>query len=237
MFATSRFVFLHLPKTAGIYIESVCKEELGMDILYSKRHPTFDRLPHEYKELPLIGVKRNPWDWYASLYYFAKVERNHSTSLFMGAISDGFNLTFSETLAELLSPSEKTIKSYENVLKACGGSIADFECMDKGSFREMKERGVGLLTYLVGQVFPKDLNQLTELWAVETLRKDFFAYVSDFISDREAFRRAMVSPPKNVSNKPNLGLIFNQQDLEAIAVADADLISRWGYVPGFRVGF
>ena len=228
MFVTDSFVFLHLPKTAGVYFESVCLENLRFDIKLSRRHAKYSELPSEYSNLPTIGVWRDPWSWYASLYYFAKLDRNRATGDLIGLASDNFNLSFAQTLPRLLSPDDDFIKSYEIYMCASNGKVKDFECMDKSSLYRAKKGGLGLQSFLASEIFPKNLDIE---WQMDTLKKEMFLYLGEICSNREKFREAMVSPPRNVSNKPGLELIYTKELIEMVAAAEKDLISRFHYAP------
>lgn len=201
MFVTDHFVFLHLPKTGGVYVESVCQENLRMPIRHSRRHAKIGELPAEFEGLPTIGVCRDPWDWYASLFHFAKVARNGATSDLVSLASDGFEL---------------------------GGRVADFECLDPSSLARAKESGMGLMGFLAQEIFPA---RLDEQWRFETLRKQMLARLSPLCPDRVKFRAAAVSPARNASNKPGLELTYSARGVAMVAAKEAGAIARFGYSP------
>ena len=69
MICTSRFSFIHLHKAAGQSINDAllkCIPE-AWEIGY---HYPISMLPASAASLPIIGVVRNPWDWYVSWYAF-----------------------------------------------------------------------------------------------------------------------------------------------------------------------
>jgi hypothetical protein len=67
--ATSDFVFVHVPKTAGRFIRAMLHEHF--DVLYEDElHPGYHDVPARFAELPAVCVIRNPWDWYVSLYHY-----------------------------------------------------------------------------------------------------------------------------------------------------------------------
>ena len=228
MFATEHFVFLHLPKTAGIFVESVCDEELRMPILHTRRHAPFSELPERFKSLPTIGIRRDPWDWYASLYYFAKRARNEATSEIVALASEGYALGFEATLERMLCPDEKLIRAYELRMRELGGRVADFECMNESSLRRQRDAGVGLMTFLSREIFPEKLDVE---WSMERLRPQMFAFLSPMCPDRKRFRQAMAARPRNVSGKPDLSLIYSPFSADLVARSDALLITRGGYLP------
>ena len=69
MICTSTFTFMHLHKTGGQSINDAllhCIRD-AREIGY---HLPLRLLPEEVKSRPIIGVIRNPWDWYVSWYAF-----------------------------------------------------------------------------------------------------------------------------------------------------------------------
>ena len=61
----ARVILSHLPKTGGQWARSVMGELLGDD--------RYHALPQR-GELPIIGIVRNPWAWYVSLFNFSRGE-------------------------------------------------------------------------------------------------------------------------------------------------------------------
>jgi hypothetical protein len=66
---TKDFVFVHLPKTGGTFIERICQEHMET-IWLEPDDRSAGEVPKEYAHLPKIAFIRNPWDWYVSWYHF-----------------------------------------------------------------------------------------------------------------------------------------------------------------------
>lgn len=229
MFVTDHFVFLHLPKTGGVYVESVCRENLRWPVLHSRRHAPISALPQAYANLPTIGVWRNPWDWHASLYFFAQANKNEATSQIVSLASDDFKLGFEATLERLMSPDERLLKSYRERMEATG-TLADIECLKPDSLERLAESGLGLMSFLAGEIFPE---RLDHEWRVETLRRDFFTHIKPWATDREKLRQAMTSPARNGSNKPDLRSVYTPGSARLVERHEGALIERLGYARPF----
>ena len=67
MIVTDKFVFIHFFRTGGTFINELLLEHVGGKMLCYHGHSSI--IPNEYKHLPVIGIVRNPWDWYVSVYY------------------------------------------------------------------------------------------------------------------------------------------------------------------------
>ncbi len=78
MLVTDSFVFLHIPKTAGSFIQTVLPDHLPV-IKYSYRvwtHTSYEELPERWRHLPAFCVVRNPWDWYVSWFCYTMEGRS-----------------------------------------------------------------------------------------------------------------------------------------------------------------
>lgn len=68
MFVSDSFVFLHVPKTGGTFVQRVIARHLPMEQV-NGRHSSYRDLSDEQRALPVLCVVRNPWDWYVSWYH------------------------------------------------------------------------------------------------------------------------------------------------------------------------
>jgi hypothetical protein len=72
---TRYFVFIHVQKTGGKFIKSVCREHLPADWFVPNSrgdHAGIRQIPPECADLPAFASIRNPWDWYVSWYHFTR---------------------------------------------------------------------------------------------------------------------------------------------------------------------
>ena len=76
MLVTDQFVFVHVPKTGGTFIQTVLGKHLPVVDLESVMndrtwsHASYGALPAEWRERPAFCVVRNPWDWYVSWFHY-----------------------------------------------------------------------------------------------------------------------------------------------------------------------
>jgi hypothetical protein len=74
MLIHDRFVFIHLPKTAGSFLATNLRREMPDGSLVSgvrnRKHPGWDDIPAQARGRPVLVFVRNPWDWYVSWYHF-----------------------------------------------------------------------------------------------------------------------------------------------------------------------
>lgn len=228
MFVTEHFVFLHLPKAAGTYIEMILKEDLAWPLLLESIHGRHKDLPDEFKSKTTVGIWRNPWEWYASLYFYAKGKRNATGFDLISAASNHFELDFQQTLPKLLDPDDQFIKNWKATMESRGGALREAPWMGAGMLGEVKASGLGLMGFLAQEIFPEKLDHE---WTMENLRDPLFKFLSPLCKDRERFRLALVSKPKNVSRKPGLETLYSNEGVAMVAEKEKAIIECWKYQP------
>ena len=77
MIVTDRFVFIHLHKTGGQSINDAIASCIPGSRMVGYHFPCAD-IPAEASDLPVVGIVRNPWDWYVSWYAFNNGPRMRS---------------------------------------------------------------------------------------------------------------------------------------------------------------
>src|SRR5688572_3515373 len=99
MIVTPRFVFLHLHKSGGTFVNELLLRYVpeARQIGY---HLPWRRLPEAYRVLPVLGLVRNPWSYYVSWYSFQS-RRAQPNALFR-VLSDGGRLGFAATVRNML---------------------------------------------------------------------------------------------------------------------------------------
>lgn len=99
MIVCDRFVFVHLHKSGGTFVNQLMLNCMpgAARIGY---HLPYRELPPEYRHLPVVGTVRNPWDYYVSWYFFQRGQPRPN-ALF-AICSENNSLGFGETVENLL---------------------------------------------------------------------------------------------------------------------------------------
>ncbi|HEY1991671.1 MAG TPA: hypothetical protein VGH71_04365 [Gammaproteobacteria bacterium] len=99
MIATPEFLFIHLHKTGGQFVNRLLLQHYAGARAVGYHLPRSEA-PAELRSLPAFAFMRNPWDWYVSWYAFnaAAPRRN---PIFRGVSEQG-QADFRDTLHNLL---------------------------------------------------------------------------------------------------------------------------------------
>jgi hypothetical protein len=99
MIVTDGFVFLHLHKSGGSFVNEFLIRffPTAREIGY---HLPWSLVPATHAHLPALGLVRNPWSYYVSWYSFQK-QRPRQNALFR-ILSDDGRLDFEATLRNML---------------------------------------------------------------------------------------------------------------------------------------
>lgn len=100
MIVTPGFVFLHLHKSGGTFVNTGLMRHVpgAQQLGY---HLPRSALPTQFGSLPALGLVRSPWAYYVSWYSFQRA-RPQPNALFQ-IVSEGGRLDFKGTLRNLLS--------------------------------------------------------------------------------------------------------------------------------------
>ena len=93
MYVSDRFLFLHLHKSGGTFINRAIQQHLPCKRL--GYHLPYKHRPDGYDHLPVLGVVRNPYVFYVSFYHFQALSRkpNYVLRVFSDDGSHGFSKT------------------------------------------------------------------------------------------------------------------------------------------------
>lgn len=123
MFLTNQFIFLHMPKTGGTFIEDFLQRRWPKgDVLprdcpqgLHTRHLSIGDIPARYHSRSVWMGVRNPWRWYVSWYEYLKVDHFNNvttpTHRFQ-LLSQGTDMSFKQVLRRALFFSNELAEHY-----------------------------------------------------------------------------------------------------------------------------
>lgn len=232
MICTPKFSFIHLHKTGGQSINELLLAQVpnAREVGY---HLPVTHLPNDASSLPILGVIRNPWDWYVSWYAFNNL-RGVKNPLF-NIVSRGKQASFKETIENLIRYPEsntrnETFKRSHRALlpenfKNDGGAGFTKACVDifqsdvRGYYSLLAERMFGgnfdSVTLLRFEHLANDLNE-----AMSVLR----------VPERDNILAELKQqPPKNSSARGHYAHYYDDELRELVAEKEQPIIQRFSY--------
>jgi hypothetical protein len=99
LIATPEFLFIHLHKTGGQFVNRLLLEHYPGARRMGYHQPRSEA-PAELRGLPAFAFTRNPWDWYVSWYAFNQA--NPRRNPIFRAVSESGDADFGTTIHNLL---------------------------------------------------------------------------------------------------------------------------------------
>jgi len=99
MLATPEFLFIHLHKTGGQFVNRLLLQHYPQARAVGYHLPRSEA-PAELKRLPAFAFMRNPWDWYVSWYTFNATTPQRNP--IFRAVSEQGSADFHDTIHNLL---------------------------------------------------------------------------------------------------------------------------------------
>ena len=232
MICTSEFTFIHLHKTGGQSISNALLQTIpdAREIGY---HLPLKYLPSDATSLPVIGVLRNPWDWYVSWYAFNNLHgvKNPLFSI----VSRGKQVGFNDTIKNLVEYTEQT--HYNEIMKVAHRSLLpdDFENDGGSGFKkscldEFYSASDGYYSMLANRMFGEDFKGV-HLIQFENLESEFISTLKQLgIKQVTAVENILINEPKkNKSARGHYSQYYNEDLIELISSKERRIIEEFGY--------
>jgi hypothetical protein len=204
MILSSKFVFVHLPKTGGSFVRELMTHHAppAWQISLLDDHPTIRDIPATHQHLPIFGLVRNPFDWYVSWYHYLKA---HRSDPFFNHISQQGSLDFNSTISAAFDVDISAIFQFP-----CAFSSSPFGCY-------------------MNYIFGNDLNRLM-LGKMETLRSDLRAILKRCDALTETLDQQIDSfPVVNVSDHLPYRSYYDKTLKNLILTRDREVLDRFDY--------
>lgn len=226
MIVTDRFVFLHLHKSGGSFVNRFLMECVpgSQPIGY---HLPREYIPSEARQLPILGTVRNPWDYYVSWYSF-QAAMSAPNALFLIASEDR-RLAFNGTIRNMMRLGEDTsllsawVDRLPSELPHRGINLS------KACVAPLANSGMGFYTFLYRRMYGDRSN--TTLLDMATLREGLRDYLPRAgIPLSSSMRIWLVDKPAvNTSAHARYTDLYDEGLRALVASKDADIIHRHGY--------
>lgn len=236
MIVTDRFVYIHVSRTGGTFLNRLIMSEIpGARML--QYHGRLEDLPADCAGLPVIGFARNPWDWYVSMFNDYRRKRQFVFQV----ISGGGALDFESTVGRFLNLGDGSSESRELLrrLAAAAPGVIDTRRPGRNHLPGLRSEdfarypaGIGYYGWLFELMFRAGRERRILIGRFENLREDalrLFEETGAQVTDRVAgyLREA---PPLNASRRPRrFADAYGPKLKELVAEKERAFIRRFGY--------
>ena len=227
MIVTPRFVFLHLHKSGGTFVNE-CLFKFVPDALHVGYHLPRSMIPAEYAGLPVLGFVRNPWSYYVSWYTF-QLERPHPNFLFR-ILSDEGRLDFGATLRNMLNLGAGSLR-LDMLIRALPSAYSNQGLNLPGfALEPIRNTQLGFYSYLYRYLYGGGRSPAV-VGRVEDLREDLSRMLENVSQPVSADMRAYIEKeaPRNTSAHGAYTDYYSAELRELVAKRDAEIIERHGY--------
>ena len=227
MIVTEKFVFLHLHKSGGSFVN-----EFLLGCVPGARqvgyHLPRALIPKPYDELPVVGFTRSPWSYYVSWYAFQK-RRAQPNPLFR-IVSEGGRLDFEGTVRNLLELGSGS-PLLEPLVAALPQAYVNRGLNLPGpALAAIRGTGLGFFSFLYRHIYggPEgrryigrmELLRDTLLLTLEAIGEPVTPAMRDYVKR---------TPARNVSEHGRYEDYYGEALRELVALRDRDVIANHGY--------
>lgn len=227
MIVTDRFVFLHLHKSGGSFVNEYLLRFVPRARSIGYHLPRL-LIPAENLDLPVLGFVRNPWSYYVSWYNF-QAQRPAPNALFQ-ILSDGGTLDFKATIRNMLELGSGSTR-LDAILAALPTTYGSRGLnLPRYALLPIRNSGLGFYSYLYQYLYGEFNSKLT-VERAENLRPKLLEYLlrvghrvtpagNDFVMDGAA---------RNTSAHGPYVEYYSDELRDLVAEKDKLVIDRHGY--------
>jgi hypothetical protein len=227
MIVTPRFVFLHLHKSGGTFVNAGLMQHVA-DARQIGYHLPRSMIPAQYSALPLLGLVRNPWSYYVSWYSFQR-SRPRPNALFQ-TLSNGGTLEFAATIRNMLSL-DRDPALLDRVTRALPAAYLNQGLnLPNSALAPIRGSGLGFYSFLYRYLYGPDVAAV-KLARMEQLRVEMPQLLESAGEPVTAGLRDYIStaPALNTSEHAPHRQLYDAELAQLVAERDRLVIERHGY--------
>jgi len=233
MITTDKFVFVHMHKTGGQSLGYII-EQCIPSFNHIGYHYPYKMLPSRYRDLPVIGMVRNPWDWYISWYAF-NTRPEVSNPLFF-IVSDGLQAGYRQTIKNLINlcSDDQRSQNYRNALiHILPDSLEGNQGvgLTKDNIRQMSSPDMGYYSWQFIRMHGDIDRQALLIGRFENLQQEFLSIMKKLgVEEVDALQEKFNSTPRiNESRHSHYSKYYDDELRDLVAKKEKLLIDKYGY--------
>jgi hypothetical protein len=227
MIVADRFVFLHLHKSGGTFVNE-CLVRFLSDAKHVGYHLPRSMIPAESAAKPVLGMVRNPWSYYVSWFSFQR-EQFKPNNLFR-ILSDGGRLGFEGTIRNMLDLGSGSIRldllasslpaNYSNQ----GLNLPGFALLP------IRDTGLGFYSYLYRYMYGGTGGPL-RIAKMEAMREELPPMLESTGTavSNEMLDYIHTGAARNTSSHRSYAYYYSNELRDLVAKRDAYVIEAHGY--------
>jgi|SRR5882724_98940 len=229
MIATNRFVYIHLHKSGGSFVNE-CLLRFSPGAHQLGYHLPLSLLPEPLRALPVLGFVRSPWSYYVSWYAFQS-QRPQPNALFR-CVSDDSTLDFKTSVRNLLELGDDPARLHRllTLLPDRYGEPGFGLNLPNFALAPIRDSGLGFYSYLFRYMYTRTGTQ-PFIGRCENLRAEFLGFLERAGIEATAELREFVlnASPRNTSHHGDWRDYYDRALADAVAERDASVIERFAY--------
>ena len=229
MIATDRFVYVHLHKSGGSFVNE-CLLRFFADARQLGYHLPLSLLPAPLRALPVLGFVRSPWSYYVSWYAFQS-QRPRPNALFR-CVSDDGALDFRASVRNLvgLGDDHARLDRLLGLLPDRYGDAGFGLNLPNFALAPIRSSGMGFYSFLYQYMYTSPGIE-PAIGRCESLRAEFLAFLERVAAPVPAELREFVetAAPRNTSAHGDWREYYDRELADFVAERDATVIERFGY--------
>lgn len=225
MIATRRFVFLHLHKSGGTFVNRWLLRHFR-DARQIGYHLPRRLVPPELAHLPVLGLVRNPWSYYVSWFTFQS-GMARPNPLFQ-VLSDGGKLGFEETIGNMLELGNDN-RRLDRIVAALPSSYGRSGLNLPGlELARIRNTGIGFYSFLYSHIYGQGPASLARM---EHMREELPPLLRDLGENpgEAALADLNVAAPLNATAHGHYAEYYEPSLRDIVARRDSIVIERHGY--------
>jgi len=231
MIVTDRFVFIHLHKSGGTFVNE-CLVRFVAGARAVGYHLPRSLVPPQYAALPALGLVRSPWSYYVSWYSF-QAKKRQPNALFR-ILSDDGSLDFAGTLRNMLNLGNSEAKLTAVLASLPSTYTGRGLNIPAPAMEQIRASNLGFYSFLYKYMY--DGPGLMHIGRLEHLRDDLVQMFNSVGQPISSGMQAYIAnaPRRNVSDHGDYADYYTDELKALVAERDALIIARHGYLFGDR---
>ncbi|MFQ3190862.1 MAG: tetratricopeptide (TPR) repeat protein [Paraglaciecola sp.] len=233
MIITERFVFIHMHKTGGQTLNNIIKRCIPKHQVIGYHYPCKE-VPAKSIALPLVGMVRNPWDWYISWYAFNNGPKLRNP--LFAIVSHNGQANLNTTISNLINLGSDTAMSQQHrqqLIQVLPETLQQNRGvgLTKDDIRNFSDNNNGYYSWMFQRMFGDYKSDQTHIGKFENLQQDFLGIMQHLAVEQTPCLQDEFNKRerKNVSQHSHYSHYYDTPLQRLVAEKEQRLIDNFNY--------